>query len=168
MKAQNKAEERRFHDSIAEKMSHEAINDEILKDRFDEVMGSFQIHPGKALDAGCGTGEFTVQLAKSGLEVAGVDISRKSIEFLNKYSKKNNLRIKGVVGDIENLPFKSNSFDYCFCFGTLHHFMDFRNALKELRRVLKNEGKIMALEPNGSNPVLRASRAINRNFLHID
>src|SRR3989338_7978741 len=46
--------------------------------------------------------------------------------------------------------------------------MDFRNALKELRRVLKNEGKIMALEPNGSNPVLRASRAINRNFLHID
>ena len=86
MKTQNKMEERMFHDLVAENMSDEMIDDKSLKDKFDAVMNSVQISPGKALDAGCGTGEFTAQLAKSGFEVVGVDISRKSIEFLNEYS----------------------------------------------------------------------------------
>jgi len=168
MKTQDKTEEIEFHDALAEKMSYEIIEDKNLKERFDKIMKHIQIIPGKALDAGCGTGEFTVRLAKSGLDVVGLDISKKSIEFVNRYAKRNNLRINGVVGDLEKLPFQSSSFDYCFCFGTLHHFLDFRNALEELHRVLKIGGKIVVVEPNGSNPVLRASRAVNKNFLHID
>ena len=45
-----------------------------------------------------------------------------------------------VVADTHNLPFCDKSFDFVFCFGSLHHFYDMESAIKEIRRVCAKGG----------------------------
>jgi SAM-dependent methyltransferase len=76
-------------------------------------------------------------------------------------------RISYVFDDIRNLPFKDNYFDLITCISTLEHIgmdntsyikdekykeqntSDFEKAILELKRVLKNEGKILITVPFG-------------------
>ena len=85
------------------------------------------------LDIGCGTGE---QLQKLNNNPAiGLDIS---IEMAKIAHSKTNKFV--VVGDAENLPFKSKTFDCVISFfGALNH-VQLNRALKEIRRVLKDDG----------------------------
>jgi SAM-dependent methyltransferase len=46
-----------------------------------------------------------------------------------------------MVGDAENLPFASNSFDLVYSWGVLHHTPDTEGAIAEVRRVLKPGGQ---------------------------
>lgn len=55
---------------------------------------------GKLLDLGCGQGRDSIPLAKLGFTVTGVDYSQIGIEQLNEIAEKENLPLKGVVGDI--------------------------------------------------------------------
>jgi ubiquinone/menaquinone biosynthesis C-methylase UbiE len=48
--------------------------------------------------------------------------------------------VKLYVGDSINLPFKSGAVDAVFGFGFLHHVPDWRRALSEIARVLKDGG----------------------------
>lgn len=45
-----------------------------------------------------------------------------------------------VVADTHDLPFRENSFDFVFCFGSLHHFYDLEDAVKEIRGALRGGG----------------------------
>src|SRR3990167_1248345 len=58
------------------------------------------------LEAGCGFGQWVYRLNSLGYKVAGVDTAKKTIKRINKL--KPNLDIS--FGDVENLPFKNNSF----------------------------------------------------------
>ncbi|AEH06062.1 class I SAM-dependent methyltransferase [Methanothermococcus okinawensis] len=84
------------------------------------------------LDIGCGTGE---QLQKLNNTAIGLDISLKMAKIA--HSKTNKFI---VVGNVENIPFKSKTFDCVISFfGALNH-VQLNRALKEIRRVLKNDG----------------------------
>ncbi len=83
------------------------------------------------LDIGCGTGE---QLAKLNNAI-GLDISLNMAKIA--YNKTDKFV---VVGDAENLPFKSKSFDCIISFfGALNH-VQLNRVLKEIKRVLKHDG----------------------------
>jgi len=109
------------------------------------------------LDGGCGPGTFGLSLAR-GNRVLGIDISWRSVRHANRRSASRNVRFAGIVADLERLPFAADSFDICFCGWVLHHFPDFAGALSELNRVLRPGGLLAIVEPNESNPVIRASR----------
>jgi ubiquinone/menaquinone biosynthesis C-methylase UbiE len=82
------------------------------------------------LDLGCGTGMFGEFLkAKKG--ITGIDIS---LEMLKQSSGAR------VQGDIENLPFKSESFTTVVSFTALQNLEDAEKMLKEVKRVLKKDG----------------------------
>ncbi len=55
-----------------------------------------------------------------------------------------------VVGDARKLPFKDNEFEEVFSRFFLEHLMrkDARKALKEIYRVLKNQGRLEIIVPN--------------------
>ena len=78
----------------------------------------------KILDLGCGPGYFTLELARAGFDVVGVDISHGAINsakqtMLNlKRGKK--LKLKYICSDLKNLNF-DNEFDGVLCSGFLHH-----------------------------------------------
>jgi len=112
------------------------------------------------LDAGCGPGTYGIMLAKEGNKVVGVEISPEATQVARERANEKKVIFLPVVGDLERLPFKDNSFDICFCGWVLHHFPDTGTAVAELSRVLKPAGKIALAEPNESNVAMRFSRFV--------
>ena len=107
-----------------------------------------------ALDAGCGNGRYTLALKKLGMKkVVGVDFSDVNISDAKKRIKK--IGIKNVVfkkGNVLNLPFRNNSFDFVFSNGVLHHTKNPQKGFNELIRVLRKNGKAylnVMVDPGG-------------------
>lgn len=92
------------------------------------------------LDVGCGGGYLAEELAKAGLEVTGLDPSSTSINAAKAHAKQGNLAIKYVNGFGEKLPFESNSFHFVCCCDVLEHVKDFPLIIKEISRVLRDDG----------------------------
>lgn len=97
----------------------------------------------KILDIACGVGNFLKEAQEKEMKISGIDISR---EALSKAEKK--LEVKIDWGKSERLPYKSNSFDFVTCIGSLEHFNNPRRALEEANRVLKSDGIIYFHVPN--------------------
>jgi|Deesub1362B_J571_1020462.scaffolds.fasta_scaffold01103_9 ubiquinone/menaquinone biosynthesis C-methylase UbiE len=94
------------------------------------------------LDAGCGTGIFSIIFAHKGAnKVIGIDISEGSLETGRKLKEKFKLsNIEFRKEDMLNLPFEDNTFDIVWAWGTIHHTEDPYKAMNELIRVLKKDG----------------------------
>lgn len=96
---------------------------------------------GVVLDAGGGTGKWTIQLARKGYDVYLTDLSSEMLEEAARKIEKEGLShaVHLSQGDICHLDFPSNYFDFVLCEGdpvsycTENHFQ----ALKELVRVAK-------------------------------
>ncbi len=95
-----------------------------------------------ALDAGCGSGRYSYALHKWFQKVTGIDFSMANIEFAKKkIAEKKISEIDFKVGDVTNLPFEENTFDFVFSNGVLHHVdAPYPETLSELYRVLKPNG----------------------------
>jgi len=102
------------------------------------------------LDAGCGTGIFTLDILLRGSKVIGLDIS---LPMLIQAGKK----LKGypfqmILGDMLNLPFPENFFDKVFTVTALEFIEDAKDAVKELFRVTKRRGRIVVATLNSLSP----------------
>lgn len=100
------------------------------------------------LDAGCGSGLTACHLAKTvGCKIIGVDISSEMIEKAGLRAEKEGVShlVEFRVADVNNLPFKDNSFDLVMA-ESITVFLDKVKVYKELYRVLKPEGRIADLE----------------------
>lgn len=94
------------------------------------------------LDIGCGAGRFAEIALKYGANVVAVDYSDAVYAAAKNLSRFNNLII--IKGNIYNLPFKKNIFDYIYCLGVIQHTPDPEKAFKVLPSYLKSEGKFCA------------------------
>jgi len=114
----------------------------------------------RVLEYGCGLGELTIVLARSGAEVTSFDLSEASIEFARRRAERNGVadRICFVVADGEDLPFADGSFDLAIGKAILHH-LDPTAGAAELARVLGTGGRAAFSEPLGMNPMVVFARA---------
>ena len=94
----------------------------------------------KYLDAGFGTGLILRHLPKNSI---GLDINPRNIKRAKKYLSGNKL----ILGDIEKLPFKDNSFSTVICTEVLEHLPKPQIAIKEILRVLKTGGVLVGTVP---------------------
>lgn len=94
---------------------------------------------GKILDIGCGNCRNLLYFKN--LECYGIDFSEKMLEQAKKFSKKNNFKVNLKQGNMEKLPYKDSSFDYVLAIAVLHHLKNPEQAIKEISRVLKNNGE---------------------------
>ena len=102
----------------------------------------------KLLDVGCGTGAFSIRLARMGFDVTGIDISPAMIALAKTVSRKEGLKIDWRVGDLVNTPFLNETFDIIFSGGAIHHLPDDLDLCAcEFHRLLRREGKIYMFEP---------------------
>jgi ubiquinone/menaquinone biosynthesis C-methylase UbiE len=111
-----------------------------------EIFYSAEEVQGKSvLDAGCGTGIFSIIFANKGADqVTGIDISEGSLQTAQSLKEK--FRLKNAVfqkQDMLALPFPDKSFDIVWAWGTVHHTTDPFKAIVELNRVLKPSGSIL-------------------------
>jgi ubiquinone/menaquinone biosynthesis C-methylase UbiE len=103
------------------------------------------LEPGfRVLDVGTGTGVFLPYMlniiGKEGSIVA-LDIAE---EMLKKAQEKNfGDNIEYLNADIEDVPLDGGQFDGVVCYSTFPHFQDKPKALGEIKRVLKNGGKVI-------------------------
>jgi 2-polyprenyl-3-methyl-5-hydroxy-6-metoxy-1,4-benzoquinol methylase len=100
----------------------------------------------KILDAGCGEGYGSCFISEKATEVVGIDISEEAVQHARtKYTKDN---IKYEVMNVQNLQFKNDSFDVVLSFQVIEHLSDASKFLKEIKRVLKNNGMAIVGTPN--------------------
>ncbi len=64
-------------------------------------------------------------------------------------------RLRGAVADVRSLPFLDDSFDAIYSMGTIEHFDETEQAVREMRRVLKPGGRAIIGVPNRHDPFLR-------------
>lgn len=108
------------------------------------------------LDLACGTGDLSVEASKlKPGKIVGVDFAEKMLEEFVRKKQKLNLDeiIEIVQGDAEKLPFTDGTFDVVSVAFGVRNFGDIGAGLREMRRVLKANGRAAVLEfskPNGA------------------
>jgi SAM-dependent methyltransferase len=115
---------------------------------FDQLLKGNIIPKSKILDAGCGSGRNHYHFIKEGYDVSAFDLNAEALENARNTAKElyypNLDQFK--QGDITNIPFESNSFDFIINVAVLHFAKDrnhFEKMLSELVRVCKPGGKIL-------------------------
>jgi 2-polyprenyl-3-methyl-5-hydroxy-6-metoxy-1,4-benzoquinol methylase len=111
----------------------------------------------KILDVGCGTGRHSIELAKRGYNVVGIDLSESMLNRAKEKALAQNLTVNFQQYDARNLPFQ-NEFDLAimlceggFCLMESDE-MDFQ-ILQGISQALKDNGKLIFTALNGLFPL---------------
>lgn len=97
------------------------------------------------LEAGVGTGK-NIEYYPDDIQIYGIDFSSKMISKAKEKLKTQNKEAKLMEMDIENLDFEDNYFDLIVTSCVFCSVPDPIRGLKELKRVLKKDGRIIMLE----------------------
>ena len=115
------------------------------------ILDQLKPKPGEIiLDAGCGTGVFTLDILLSGSQVVGLDISLPML--IQAVKKLKGLPFQMILADILNLPFPGNSFDKVISVTALEFIEDAKRTMGELFRVTKKGGRIVVATLNSLSP----------------
>ncbi|MFX0199428.1 MAG: methyltransferase domain-containing protein [Candidatus Hodarchaeota archaeon] len=98
---------------------------------------------GKLLDVGCSTGELLEAAQKKGFSCWGVEPNKWACSFANK---KRGLKV--INGELQKFSFESNFFDVVSYMEVIEHIPDPLGELREINRILKNDGILMLSSPN--------------------
>lgn len=112
---------------------------------------------GKALDLGCGSGVWAINLAKRGWDVTGVDIVDKALQRARERVKKENLNIKLVKEDVTELNSIGKDFNFILDTGTFHGLTsEQKRAMgKSVNEIADQDASIILLvwEPKWRGPL---------------
>src|ERR1700674_4188501 len=89
----------------------------------------------RALDLATGTGDIAFRLAAAGMQVVGLDVTRRMIELAREKSALHGKVPTFLVGDMLALPFPDGSFDVVTAGYGLRNVPDLRAAVDEIHRV---------------------------------
>lgn len=106
--------------------------------------------PGTMLDIGCGTGQFLLEMKAKGWEVKGVEVSDAAAEA----GRRAGLDIFG--GTLLEAKLPSQYFDYVRSNHSFEHIENPREVLREIRRIIKPDGKLLIGVPNVDSWAARA------------
>jgi demethylmenaquinone methyltransferase/2-methoxy-6-polyprenyl-1,4-benzoquinol methylase len=114
-----------------------------LDRRWRRITVEQTVRPGdRTLDACCGTGDLAIAADKAGAEVVGLDFSERMLERARRKAP----ALEFVQGDALALPFADASFDSATVGFGVRNVEDLDAGLRELRRVLREGGRLGILE----------------------
>ncbi len=105
--------------------------------------------PLEVLDVACGTGDFTIEIARkvvAGSRVTGVDLSEGMMKIGREKIAKAGVDAEMVQGDCEALAYGEGTFDRISVGFGVRNFEHLELGLSEMCRVLKPGGKLVVLE----------------------
>ena len=98
------------------------------------------------LEVAPGPGYLAIELARLGLEVTGLDVSRSFVRIATDEAARAGVRATFRQGDAAHLPFEAESFDFVVCRAAFKNFSDPVGALEETRRVLRPGGRALLID----------------------
>lgn len=126
----------------------------------DRIWQELELHPGaRLLDAGCGSGQFALAFAARGVQVIGVDLSPEMIRLAqaNAAHKLSSAGITWNVGSVDCLPLPASCVDAIHARMVLPFVPDIPATLREFRRVLSPEGRLLVSTAGPLSPIYRES-----------
>jgi ubiquinone/menaquinone biosynthesis C-methylase UbiE len=128
---------------------------DVLPALAEDVFASMQ-GIGRALDVGCGPGQFTILVAERlpDAEIWGVDLAPTMIELARRHASESRAagRLHFEVADVAALPFPDGHFDAVVSSGSIKHWPDQVRGLREIHRVLAPGGRLVLGEMNRLAP----------------
>jgi ubiquinone/menaquinone biosynthesis C-methylase UbiE len=113
-------------------------------ERIARAIGSV---PGRVLDLACGPGIVAEQIAPLADELTGVDVTPRMVELAAARCESAKLsNCSFHVASAEHLPFASSAFDTVVTRLALHHFQAPADALAEVWRVLRPDGRLVVAD----------------------
>lgn len=97
------------------------------------------------LEVGCGAGADFIQFVANGAEAVGIDLSDESLRICRQRLAERHLSASLVCCDAQNMPLQSDSFDFVYSFGVLHHVSKPEKAIQEINRVLKRDSEVRVM-----------------------
>jgi ubiquinone/menaquinone biosynthesis C-methylase UbiE len=107
-----------------------------------------QIPPSRnVLEVAPGPGYCAIELAKLGnYEIVGLDISKTFVEIARANAAKAGMRVDFRQGNVSDMPFGDETFDFIFCRAAFKNFSEPKRALQEMYRVLKPGGQALIID----------------------
>lgn len=148
----------------AQHHAHPLYNDQTLianhwqKLVLPRLLGRIAQVEGPVLDLGCGIGPLGAVLGERGLQISlvGLDFQGELLEDARVgYAAR-------VEGDVHRLPLREGSFSAAISANTLHHSPDPLQALREVARVLRPGGRLIAWDPRELWPLELIKKALRR------
>lgn len=142
---------RLWSDRLAEFTGERLIPGQVDVDLMNEHMARYtfasRLARGKrVLDAGCGAGYGSAELAAGALLVVGVDLAAEAVEFAREHYPLPNLTFE--QGTCTALAHPDASFDLVVAFEVIEHLENWGELLTEARRVLAPGGQFVVSTPN--------------------
>lgn len=117
----------------------------------------------RVLEAGCGSGKFSLALAALGHKVVALDYVPEVLRGVRTAGRQLEGRWPGQIrsycrGSVERLPFDCNAFDLVLNEGVIEHWLDDATRLAVLREMVRvaRPGECVAIfVPNGRHPLIR-------------
>jgi SAM-dependent methyltransferase len=102
--------------------------------------------PTDVLEVGCGRGELAERMnAELAWRVVAIDQSERMVELTRARG------VDAILGDVQDLPLPGESFDCAVAAWMLYHAADLDAALRELRRVVRADGALVAATSSERN-----------------
>ena len=118
----------------------------------------------RVLDAGCGSGYGSSELAAIARSVIGLDVSPDAVGYASQFCRSPNLTF--VQGSCASLPIAPESTDLVVAFEVIEHIADWQAFLHEVQRVLAPGGRLVISTPN-KDYYAETRRHTGRNPYHV-
>jgi SAM-dependent methyltransferase len=133
-----------------EYLHHDGKEPELDERRFRDIaatIGAFLAANSRVLEIGCATGRLLALLREAGFgNIQGLDPSPGCARAASDL-----YGVPVLVGSLFNMPVPAASFDFVILIGVLEHVEDVRGALKHVRSVLSQNGRVYAEVPDAAN-----------------
>jgi SAM-dependent methyltransferase len=137
----------------------------------DRIVGLATARRGRALDLGCGAGWFSLELARGGMSVDGLDIGPRQIAIARRMSRESRQsadprwrgdfgRTSYRVADLNAIRLPRSRYDVAVALGTLHHIQNLDRLLCETARSLRSGGRFIFWEYVGYAGLARVFPAL--------
>lgn len=106
------------------------------------------LHDGDSvLEIAPGPGYLSIELSKlENYEITGMDISGDFVEIARKNAREADAHVEFRQGNVSDMPFQDNTFDFIICTAAFKNFKQPLKALNEMNRVLKMEGEVLIID----------------------
>ena len=116
---------------------------------------------GSVLEVAPGPGFLSIELAKRGLQVRAVDISKTFVEIARHNAAAEGVKPRFQRGNASALPIDDESVDFVVCRAAFKNFTEPVKALAEMRRVLRPGGHAMLIDMRRDVSVRELQRYVN-------